>query len=570
MGNVPYFLAIHLWISFLYSLTWIFKDRIRFPRFTWRDPGSIVFLAAAFLIGLLAYRFAGHSLNFLTLQNSGRDVLSAKSHLSAFLNYGGKITQYPFHYFLSGFSQEGDVSRYMGLLLIPFFVWSFFLKQSRASAALIVSFLGVLAIWSAGLGADAIFNLFPTMSYYRHIGLLMGVLKTLAALIAGHSLDHFLSLRSGDAQFKPRRKILSEVPLFYACVGLSTAFIALDFSVSHFLNESAGFMGCSEPIIRKCASPEFKFQFSLFIARTVPYLLASLCLLFYRFRPGVLLLACLIIDLTSVQWAHFKAHTPLPSLFSSRAAPFSPTRLEYVPQRAIFSSDELTRSEFHYLIAYAYSSTDPCMPRGRVDFFNENVSELLLSRGLPPALIRTGQVNDPFLLGALGCDLPKIRVTQTAHFVETQEEAASWIQSPLRKNQDIVIVGASTAQNVKANSRSAPVPMDQAESLDVVRFTNDQIDIKVEAGPHSGKWLYYADAFHPGWKAWVNGRKTEIFRANMAFKAIPLAEGHNLIELKFSRSIPDLLNQGVVLLVSLIAGLLIVVVSVHLLRRNPT
>jgi len=46
-------------------------------------------------------------------------------------------------------------------------------------------------------------------------------------------------------------------------------------------------------------------------------------------------------------------------------------------------------------------------------------------------------------------------------------------------------------------------------------------------------WLFYSDAWHPGWKAFVNKDLVNIYKANLGYKAILLKPGNNLIEFRF-------------------------------------
>lgn len=61
----------------------------------------------------------------------------------------------------------------------------------------------------------------------------------------------------------------------------------------------------------------------------------------------------------------------------------------------------------------------------------------------------------------------------------------------------------------------------------VVDFSDNTLKVKVETPqtPGGGGWLYYADAWHPFWRAYVNGREVPVVRANLAFKAVPIPPG---------------------------------------------
>jgi hypothetical protein len=62
------------------------------------------------------------------------------------------------------------------------------------------------------------------------------------------------------------------------------------------------------------------------------------------------------------------------------------------------------------------------------------------------------------------------------------------------------------------------------------------------SGVASGTWLYYADVWHPSWHATVNGENVVVSKANLAYKAVPLNEGENIVQFRFD-STPLWLSQ---------------------------
>ena len=84
-----------------------------------------------------------------------------------------------------------------------------------------------------------------------------------------------------------------------------------------------------------------------------------------------------------------------------------------------------------------------------------------------------------------------------------------------------------TAQQPLATDDSRPVP------YQVVRFDANTLAIHVANPDASAGWLSYADVWHPSWRATVNGKPVPVYRANMAYKAIPIESGENVIEFRF-------------------------------------
>jgi hypothetical protein len=53
------------------------------------------------------------------------------------------------------------------------------------------------------------------------------------------------------------------------------------------------------------------------------------------------------------------------------------------------------------------------------------------------------------------------------------------------------------------------------------------------SNPGPPAWMVYADVWDPLWRASVNGRSVPIYRANVAYKAVALESGSNLVEFRF-------------------------------------
>ena len=58
----------------------------------------------------------------------------------------------------------------------------------------------------------------------------------------------------------------------------------------------------------------------------------------------------------------------------------------------------------------------------------------------------------------------------------------------------------------------------------IVEHTPNQVTVAVDLN-HSG-YLVVTDVWYPGWRATVDGKPAPVLRANVAFRAIALAEGN--------------------------------------------
>jgi hypothetical protein len=64
----------------------------------------------------------------------------------------------------------------------------------------------------------------------------------------------------------------------------------------------------------------------------------------------------------------------------------------------------------------------------------------------------------------------------------------------------------------------------------VLSFSPDQIVISVDV-PKNGVWMQYSDNWHPSWKARINGHLQKLYIGSLAYKALPLPKGKNIIRM---------------------------------------
>ena len=64
--------------------------------------------------------------------------------------------------------------------------------------------------------------------------------------------------------------------------------------------------------------------------------------------------------------------------------------------------------------------------------------------------------------------------------------------------------------------------------LEFIHESNNRLQLFIQANENS--LLVLSDTYFPGWKAFLDGRKTKIYRANYTFRAIPLNAGTHRVE----------------------------------------
>jgi hypothetical protein len=67
--------------------------------------------------------------------------------------------------------------------------------------------------------------------------------------------------------------------------------------------------------------------------------------------------------------------------------------------------------------------------------------------------------------------------------------------------------------------------------VEFVSESNNRLRLRVQAAEKS--LLVLSDTYFPGWKAFINGKETKIYRANYAFRAVPLKAGPQEVEFAY-------------------------------------
>jgi hypothetical protein len=81
------------------------------------------------------------------------------------------------------------------------------------------------------------------------------------------------------------------------------------------------------------------------------------------------------------------------------------------------------------------------------------------------------------------------------------------------------------------NVQEHPATANRSEAK-IVDYGNQKVTI--QASVNFAGILVLTDSFYPGWRAYVDGREAEIFRANLFFRAVALPKGDHLVEFHYS------------------------------------
>jgi uncharacterized membrane protein YfhO len=65
----------------------------------------------------------------------------------------------------------------------------------------------------------------------------------------------------------------------------------------------------------------------------------------------------------------------------------------------------------------------------------------------------------------------------------------------------------------------------------ITRLGTDRVALDTDLSAPG--YVVMVDAYDPEWRVWVDGRETELLRANVAFRAVAVGPGRHSVELRY-------------------------------------
>ncbi len=116
----------------------------------------------------------------------------------------------------------------------------------------------------------------------------------------------------------------------------------------------------------------------------------------------------------------------------------------------------------------------------------------------------------------------------------------AWLVKDYKVMDSIVILSKMMSRDFRPDREALleeepphPIPLPQRgegkeRRVEFISETNNRLVLQATAEENS--LLVLSDTYYPGWKAFVDGRKTKIYRANYTFRALPLSAGPHRVE----------------------------------------
>jgi hypothetical protein len=554
LGNVPYIAFLSGLVVLIHLVVYAAVWRRRLWR-TWKGigPGTafypLVLLHAATLAAVWVVFM--HGAEGIVQHRHGREADGTVS-FDTFLGYGGGTTPARYLELLLGTPPSMEYSLYAGAPVLVLAFLALALRPGRRvlqlglAAALLFSFsLGV-----SSLVAASAYQALPIFRYFRYVALAAPAVRLLLVILAGDGFDALV--RRGAGAVGPRRAGASAMLGASLATGGLAALVAAGATSPLEILEllKSGRFGMSS--CEELRAPGTMLPVLLGSALAAG---ATALLLFVRPRAAVSILLALLGAADVYRWKL--------QMLAMKTAPLSDEayavqRVEPVPYAPRRSADyasiaryrAMAPSFFDYGVNYDFTDgflhLDPPSSRFWTHHWLYPVDRLARAYGTKhhgsreaadAALAREHRKlfpkDHPPYDRILGRSQDKLQVFSRAGGAMAPPEVARLLNDP-RNRGDLLLLEGRLEGLPGPFPTADPARLGDSDRLEVplrvVSFGAHRVEVEVslpQGVPEA--WLSYADAWHPAWRAVINGRPEHVDRAFLAYKAVRLGPGLNRV-----------------------------------------
>lgn len=560
LGTV-YGLPVTSFVVFVYFASWVALSRegrrqLLALRPTWPALPALLLAALSFVLVFAAMTSGTDQIAYY---NPGRDP-DGRASLDVFLGYGGATNRRKWLELFLRVSPALDYTLYVGMLAVPFSVIGLALGINRRTGHLLVTLVVTYLFSTGSVLATVAYYTWPMMSYYRHIGVVSVFTKLFLCLVAGLGVDAVLRRgrdTSGRLRFAGALSAAAGATGLVA-VGLWWSLGAGDLATwVRSLVYRAGSLETmlGEEHVRGAVGQ------AAGLAAVAALLVAGMALPGIRRLLVVLALVVAALDLHTYKATQSRLlNLPLSDeehrLLAFQPMPYAGRRCLTLPCRPTTRYELLrplaTMPGGAYGSAQSFLFEDEIGSFWRLDnwlaplddFMRAYGGQAIGDRTTPP----TGYVHSwtwhfpvehPGAAKIAAVTEDKIQFFSSVHVATDAAAVASAITTPDYTGDFLLVTGPASTSDASggavpwAGQRRPPSTRIRLPYR-VERFDANTLVVTVEAGDHRTAWMLYSDVWHPFWRATVNERPAPVFKANLAYKAVPLGPGRNRVQLGFA------------------------------------
>lgn len=584
MGNLPYFLPILSLFIFLYFLFFILlnyrESWEQIKRLRWRWP-AVSSLAAIIMILVSGYTLLRTGTDQIVNYNYGR-LLDSTTSLAGFQSYALNLNFWKWLELLLGLSPALDYSLYIGFISLPLIIIGVFFNPRRQNGHFLLLILIILLFSVGSIISELFYHFWPMLKYYRHLALVSPFAKFLLCFLSGFGFEVLLT---------PNRKFIKRPVFIGTLIFCSFSLFCISgwlLYLSHHYQVAANLLTKLVEISTLALNPMTKqhefipglprllvlfgeeilsdrlqnaFSFALIGALLMA--LSVYVLIRNKKFLGFLLGTILTFHLFDIYG--YKVHESALRSVSLTQHLYKLTYFEEMPyskRRSAFILDNnnprtetldlIDPMQALYWSTHSFLFVDEVGNSLRTDhwlwpldrlmraYWKQPLDELTLKpKGLLYYQKLIFPLGHPAAAELSGLMEDKIQFFSKAFAMNDDRRMAETISDSAYAG-DILFVSdlpeVPQAASLQSWSGQLPLNADTQLSLpyEIRKFDANHLVLTIDVAQKDPAWLFYSDVWHPFWKATVNEKPTQIFRANLAYKAVALEPGTNTVHFKFS------------------------------------
>lgn len=525
---------------------------------------AFILLCLILFIGVYSIKFFNDQIMYL---GGNRDA-SGEVTIETFLTYGGSVDWSKYLEIWTRFGESLDIDLYGGLFIIPFCLIALYGCRKKVSYLVLGVGLTVLLFSVGSFVSRVFYHAYPLGKVFRHIGLTATMFKCFMVFYAGFGCEVFLEKGGREKKYAIGAFIALVIGFFLYSKGLGFATYYFD----HITN--------AERMLLK----------GVWIVSCVGSLLLLLFIIFdekdsFKERGWVfvLLLSLVFADMFSYKYALIVAR--MPQATKEQIKLFTPFDYKFqIKRRArsvnYFYHDDRTkafkpfvqpnvRNVTQYNTVDSLLYLDVFLSSFRSDYALKPIKEYF-------GLMNTHANNDAYLYMA-GVGTEKIKVFSRLHVLASNDAVGSVFGNKQYRGHMLF----STMQDYRKGTHAqlekqgliqyhpkGYINMSDERvkfkaELKKFSFNELRLDVVVDGPPQQSAFFYYSDAFHPHWKAYVNGVRTQVIKANVGYKAIKIPRGSSHIILKFDHPF-----YTISIFAALFSNLLICLLTIYMFKTK--
>lgn len=597
LGNPPYCAPLFTFTMTVFGLSiWAFLPRQTsaclkqfVSSFKLRHLSAIIIPC---ILLLIIFLFMKYGTEDIISRNSKRTADWQVSGLKDFLAYGENINLSKYLGLVSRGTNNLDNTVYAGLLIVPFVILTFFRVRSRLSYAFGITAL-IMVLFSAGLIIPVIFYyVFPLAKYYRHIGLVTPLVKLFIVFYAAFGFDRFWQAlkclcKKTDDLFGYEAK----VHLIILIVSMLLIFGAISFQ--WFGGKIFNFPSSTGPwkTMNQLYTSESQISHLMAILMSLSGLFLIILTAISCLPKKAVILGWVLISIHLIDLVSFKANNEimrLPRVGQEVVRLFDINDYSFSHRR---SQDYFSNNRFCKLAPYIFLGIqgpfDPNQPaittaKYGIQYwcldnflFFDAVSHIFAPQRWLKGIDAFYRVWIPVAEGPLGhpaLPLPqsaafkklcgysyeKLQLFSSIYVLPNEKDISKILANPAFQGNALLASGvepellktSDVLHVIPEDNINPPLDNERIAQADILvqEFSFNKLRVHVNNDSQNEAALYYADAWHPEWHAYVNGKPSPVLKTNLAYKSVIIPPGKSEVVFEFGDGISKFLFNSMIII----------------------